>query len=102
MNVCVSVLVLWESKRHAVLAEFPLHLNQYIKTAVRQQPHTHTHTILNQYQMQLSNLSQRRACKHNTYRSNALCRYSLTVITLCRWILPHSALLDTVFINARI
>lgn len=43
MNVCVSVLVLWESKRHAVLAEFPLHLNQYIKTAVCQQPHTHTH-----------------------------------------------------------
>lgn len=42
MNVRVSVLVLWESKRHAVLAEFPLHLNQYIKTAVRQQPHTHT------------------------------------------------------------
>ncbi len=43
LSVCVSVLVLWESERHAMLAEFPLHLNQYIKTAVRQRPHTHTH-----------------------------------------------------------
>lgn len=91
-SVCISVLVLWESERHAVLAEFPLHLNQYIKTAVRQRLHTHTvhfKSIANAAFQLITNRGVYTHTHPHTHRSNAVCLYSLLWKILCRWILPH-------------